>query len=185
MLKKEVLQEYFNNRKNLITKIVQENHSDLSLILGDLPITIGKNEFFKEKENVVLYFNYIDYDNLFHNDFEGKYRLDEKILNDNRFIEKFVGSYSGVEKSLRLVTCNELLIQKMLTEVKLYSNMKNRIVNSLRNTEREFITYLEILMNSGIFVYEIEFLKDMIDVVFSIKESKKYFLNIKIVILKK
>ena len=184
-LKKEDLQEYLISRKNLITKIVQENNSNLSLVLGALPIILRKSEFFKERENIALYLDEFDYNCIFHNDFGGKYRLDEKILNDNRFIEKFVGSYCDVEESLRLVTDNEKLIQKMLTKIKLYNEMKNKIVSSLNDTRNEFKTYLEILMNSGIDVYQIEFLKDMIDVIFLNKRIKEVFFKYKNINLEK
>lgn len=178
-VKKEVLQEYLISRRKLITEIIQENNCDLSLILGRLPDDIRKSEFFKGRENVAIHLDALDYHGLFRDDFEGKYKLDEKILEDDRFIEKFIGYYSDVEESLRLVTDDEMLIKKMLTKVKLYSDMKNKIARSLNDSESEFKTYLEILMNSSIDVYGIEFLKDMIDVVFFNKCVKEVFFKYK------
>lgn len=178
-VEKEVLQEYFISRKYLITKIIQENNCDLSFILGKLPDNIRKSAFFEDRENVVIHLDAFDYYQLFHDDFKGKYRLDEKILDDDRFIEKFIGYYRDIEKLLRLVTDNEILIKKLLTKVKLYNDMKKKITSSLNDSESEFKTYLEILMNSSIDVYKIEFLKDMIDVVFFNKRIKEVFFKYK------
>lgn len=184
-VEKEVLQEYLISRKDLITEIIQENNCDSSFILGKLPDNIRKSKFFKDRENVAIHLADFDYYRLFRDDFDGKYRLDEKILDDDRFIEKFVGYYRDVEESLRFVTDNEMLIKKLLTKVKLYNDMKNKIVRSLNDAESEFKTYLEILMNSGIDVYEIEFLKDMIDVVFFNKRIKEVFFKYKSMNLEK
>ncbi len=173
-MSEEVLQECPINRKDLITKIIQENNCDLSFILGKLPDNIRKSEFFKDRENAAIHLATFDYYRLFHDDFDGKYRLDEKILDDDRFIEKFVGYYGDIEESLRLVADNKTLIK-----VKSYNDMKNKIASSLNDSESEFKTYLEILMNSSVNVYEIEFLKDMIDVVFFNKRIKEVFFKYK------
>lgn len=178
-LKNEVLQEYLISRKNLITKIIQENNCRSNLILENLPNNIRKNEIFKERENVIIHIDILDYYRLFHDDFEGKYRLDEKILNDNRFIEKFINYYGDVEKLLRLVTTNDELIKRLIAKVKIYTNMRKRLLNSLNDSENEFRTYLEILINSNVDVYEIEFLKDMIECIFFNEHIKESFFKYK------
>lgn len=178
-LKEEVLQEYLNSRKELITKIIQENKCDLSLILGELPDKLRKNEFFKERENIALHLSTSDYFSLFRDDFNGKYRLDKKTINDENFIRKFIGCYNTntAEKALKLITDDEELIQKIFSKIKLYIDMKKKIINNLNDSIDEFMTYLKILINSGINVFEIEFLKDMIDVIFNNKRIKEVYIK--------
>lgn len=178
-LKESVLQEYLSSRKDLITKIVQENNSDLSLILGGLPDEMIKTEFFKERENLVLYLDEANYKQLFGKYLEGKYRLEEKILNDDRFIQKFFNYYGSVKEALALVTDNDVLIKSLLAKVRLYTNMRERMISNLNDNQDEFTSYLEILINSGIDIYKIDFLKDMIDIVFFRKRVKEVFFKYK------
>lgn len=178
-LENEVLKEYLNSRKDLITEIVKENSCDLNLILGNLPNNIRKNEFFKERENIAIYLDELNYFKIFHDDFNGQYRLDEKILKDERFILKFICSYQFTEESLRLVTDNEKLIKELVAKIDLYNDMKNKILRNLNDYTDEFKEYLQILMNSNVNIYEIEFLKDMADCIFFNKRIKEVYFKYK------
>jgi len=178
-LENQTLKEYLDTRKDLITKIIQENKCDSSLILGNLPKNIIKDEFFYERENLAIHFDFHNYYDIFSNEFKGKYKLNEKVLNEQKFIEKFIDNYKNVEDHLRLVTNNEELIKKLTIKTKFYSYMKRKIINNLNDSIEEFKIYLKILINSGINIYEIEFLKDMIDVIFFNKRVKEVYLKYK------
>lgn len=181
-IERDVFQEYLISRKDLITEVVQKNECDLSLLLRwDL---YGGKQFFKERENVVLYLTRYEYYFLFHSIFEGKYRLGEKVLNDTQFIKKFIDDDRDIEEFLRYTIDNEDLIKKLLIKIRIYKKMKKILINGLNDSANEFTTYLEILMNSGIDVSEIEFLKDMIDVFFN-KRIKEIFIKYKNVNLEK
>ena len=166
-LYKEDLENYLNSRKDLITKIIKQNNSDnIKFILGGLPYEIFIKEITKERENIILYCDAEEFYWIINKYYNENNKLNEKILCNDRFIEKYINYYGNIEKELKLVTDNEKLIKTILNKIKDYENMKKSILNNLNDNLEEFETYIKILMNSGVDVYNIEFLKDMIDVIF-------------------
>ena len=175
-LNQDDLDFYYSSRRNVITKIIQDNKSDnIKFILSKLPQDMYIMEFFKERETFALYCNMNDYSSIFKWCFNGNYLLDENIICDNRFMEKFIDYYLNIMRELSLVCKNDIIINKVYSNISKYKNMKEIIMKQLNDTSLEFKTYLNILINSGIDVYSIEFLHDMIDVVFFNKRIEEVF----------
>lgn len=178
----KTLQEYFTSRKELITQIVKQNKTDNPswLIFEALSQEILVDAFNKERELAILDCGLFEYREIFGKYFNGKYRLSEDILVNDRFIEKFIDYYSDLEelkRDLSLVTNREEIIEYLTEKIKNYRNKKKELVESLNDSKEEFKTYLEVLMNSSVDVEKNEFLKDMIDIVFFNRRIKEVFLK--------
>lgn len=179
-MSEEDLRDYFTSRHDLITKIIKEN-KDISLeyILGDSKRHILLDDFSSDRENFILHCSNNDFTWLFDTKYEGKYRLSEDILRDDRFTYKFIDSYEDIKEELKLVCDNEELINELSSKINSYKKMRDYIVSKLNDDEEEFQTYLKILRNSGIDVYSIEFLVDMMDVLFYSKRVSEVFYKYK------
>ena len=185
----EVIHAYLKHpdSKYLLTKAIQQYDYDISLILEKLRysqyINSMEEEIFKERDICAIKLDYNRFIDIFYNK-SGCYKLDEKILNDERFIEKFIDHPNCLE-DLKLVTENKTLIKKLMLKIKLYNNMKNKIIKNLNDSEDDFKIYLKILINSNVDIHEIEFLEDMINVIIYNKNIKEVFFKYKNINLEK
>lgn len=164
-LNKNDLIEYLDSRSSLITNIIRDNKDyNIRFILGNLEPEILITQYCYERENWMLYCNYEEYHLIF--DSSTKYKLSEETLKNDLFIEKFVDHGYDLKEELELSTDNKILINELVSKVNNYKIMKDYIVTGLNDNENEFMTYLRILINSNINIYDIEFLDDMINVIF-------------------
>lgn len=171
-ISKEILANYLKSRKDLITKIVQENKCNLALILKDLPKEIKKGEFFKERENLAFYLSEFDLSTMLPEEYE----FDTITLLDGRFLRHFTYyNKKAIKEHLRTFTNDETLINTLLRKVLFYQKMRDNLLQNLNDLPNEFQTYLEILMNSGVNVFENTFLKDMMDVAFFSENLKETY----------
>ena len=128
-LNQDDLDFYYSSRRNIITKIIQDNKSDnIKFILSELPQDMYIKEFFKERETFALYCDMNDYSSIFEWCFNGNYLLDENIICDNRFMEKFIDYYLDIKRELSLVCKNDIIINKVCSNISKYKNMKEIIM---------------------------------------------------------
>ena len=172
-LKEKDLNEYLTSRKDLITKIIKENKSkNNKFILGNLPKKYLPREFSKERENIILYCTLKDFHNIFSSG-PKDYTISDTILNSEPFNEKFDGYYyvkkwddeyyQEIEKEIYFATHDEKKAKEIVLKLRQYQELRKKIIEDL-NEMNDLKPYLKVLMNSQINVYDLEFTKDMIDV---------------------
>ncbi len=175
----DILSEYLNIRKDLITKIIQEeNNSNIIYILGNLPQMLIKREIFKERENFILYCDIFDYELIFNKNESDNIKLDESILNNDEFIIKFLYE-KDLDKKLKLVTDDDTLVRRLILKINVYKDMLSKIQENLNDNYQDFKDYINILENSKVDILNNEFITDMKDVLFDNKNIKKAFFKYK------
>lgn len=94
--------------------------------------------------------------------------------------DKFLSINEELQIDLALICENKSILRELYHKIDSLTKMKENIMKSFNETEKDFKGYLKVLVNSSVDIYSIEFLRDMIDVILfnqRIKEVYDKYIN--------
>ena len=161
--------EYLESRRDLITKVIENSdNADTYLIIENEYQSNLLGDQLKGREKALINCDVLSFEysvGPVYDPPKDKIILSDEILNHPKFISKFIDSDSNVRSLLKLVTDDDVYIDRVVREVEKLKKYKKEIINNLGDTKEEFKSYLQILDRS--LLKEIpEFINDMIDVIF-------------------
>lgn len=188
----DLLNEYLLSRKDKITKVIQENsEAELRFIIdGFLPKEILKREVFHERDNMFLSLDSVNTYRIIVKLFNGKYEINEDILRNPLFIEKYIEEFGLIEcyyDDIKNICHNKELAEHLIAELEVLDEMRNNIIERLDENIKSFGSLCDLLKHSEINPFEIEFLKDMHSVLLKgnrIREIYEKYRNTDIKLLK-
>lgn len=161
--------EYLESRRDLITEVIDNNDAaDTYLIIENEYQSKLLKDQLKGREKALINCDALNFEysvGPVYDPPKDRFLLSDEILNHPKFICKFIDNDSDVRSLLKLVTDDDVYIDRVVREVEKLKKYKKEIINNLGDTKEEFKSYLQILDRS--LLKDIpEFINDMIDVIF-------------------
>lgn len=147
----EISDEYYESRRDLITKVIQEG--DIKLldnIFGYLSEYGGdkkriSKQIFPERERLIYSLDSYKFDRIFAEYLDGKYRINEDALDIDQFVSIFSRSTYGIINTLKAAFDNEDLIRDIISKIKNHDKLYSEIKNSLGDCANEYKNLLKLI----------------------------------------